>query len=96
MADLENLLACTVNFFSNFPSPSTLIPSNSFFTSPASFNNAGVTTVPSSNTFKSSTLIIEYSVLNKAFEKPLFGIRRYSGNCPPSNTGLMLPPLRAF
>ena len=47
----------------------------------------------SSNSFK---LITAYHVLNLSFVKPLFGSLLYNGNCPPSNTGLILPPERAF
>ena len=42
-ADLENLDALTVNFFVKAPFPNILTPFNSFVTSPASFNNVGVT-----------------------------------------------------
>ena len=62
------------NFFSNFPCPSTLTPSNCFFKIPISFNISGVISVPFSNLFKSLKLIVAYSVLNIAFEKPRFPI----------------------
>ena len=63
---------------------------------PASFNAAALTVAPSSNLFKSLKLITAYSVLNLALLNPLFGKRRYSGNCPPSNPALRLYPLLDF
>ena len=96
MADLENLLACTVNFFSNLPLPKTLIPHNSFLTSPDSFSNSGVTTSPSLNLFKSDILIIAYFLANLALLNPRLGSLLYKGVCPPSNHGCTPPPLLAF
>ena len=77
-ADLENLDALTVNFFVKAPFPNILTPFNSFVTSPASFNNVGVTTTSSSNLFKSSTLTIAYSTRVKLV-KPCFGKRLNNG-----------------
>ena len=57
-ADFENLFALTVNFLVNSPLPKTLTPLFVAGTNPFSTNNSGVTTVPSSNLFKSLTLTI--------------------------------------
>ena len=77
-APLENLAALTVKFLVKVPFPKILTPSNSFEMSPASFNNVGVTTTPSSNLFKSSTLTIAYSTRVKLV-KPCFGKRLNNG-----------------
>ena len=57
-ADLEKALAWTVNFLFNSPPPKTFNPSYSCFNKPTSFNNAGVTTVPSSNLSNAETLMV--------------------------------------
>ena len=84
----------TVSFLVSSPFPKILTPSFASLITPASIRVAMVTSVSLSNLSNALTFTASIS-LEFLLVKPLFGIRLYSGICPPSNPTLGAPE-RAF